>query len=96
MPQLIRADLIGILTLFADYRPQLDLDSLALDIRKLERQENSWEPEDYIAAPLFPVSEITPDGLAERIREADAAYKAWVEAEDAAAQEAENAEKGTT
>lgn len=62
----------------------------------LERQENSREPEDYIAAPLFPVSEITPDGLAERIREADAAYKAWVEAEDAAAQEAENAEKGTT
>ena len=62
----------------------------------LERQKNSREPEDYIAAPLFPVSEITPDGLAERIREADAAYKAWVEAEDAAAQEAENAEKGTT
>ena len=42
------------------------------------------------------MSEITPDGLAERIREADAAYKAWVEAEDAAAQKAENAEKGTT
>ena len=53
----------------------------------LERQENSREPEDYIPAPLFPVSEITPDGLAERIREADAAYKAWVEAEDAAARD---------
>ena len=34
--------------------------------------------------------------MAERIREADAAYKAWEEAEDAAAQKAENAEKGTT
>lgn len=59
----------------------------------LERQENSWEPEDYIAAPLFPVSEITPDGLAERIREADAAYKAWVEAEDAAARKLKTGRK---
>lgn len=40
MLQLVKADLTGILTLFADYRPQLDLDSLALDIRKLERQED--------------------------------------------------------
>ena len=40
MLQSVKADLTGILTLFADYRPQLDPDSLALDIRKLERQEN--------------------------------------------------------
>ena len=52
----------------------------------LERPGNTWEPEDYIMAPLFPVSEITPEGLADRIREADAAYKAW-SAEDAAALE---------
>ena len=62
----------------------------------LERPGNTWEPEDYIMAPLFPVSEITPEGLADQIREADAAYKAWAAAEDAAAQEAEETEKGTT
>ena len=62
----------------------------------LERPGNTWEPEDYIMAPLFPVSEITPEGLADRILEADAVYKAWAAAEDAAAQEAEETEKGTT
>ena len=40
MLQIVKADLTGILALFADYRPQLDPDSLALDIRKLERQED--------------------------------------------------------
>ncbi len=60
MLQLIRADLIGILTLFADYRPQLDADSLALDIRKLGRMEDR----DYLflarreKSYLFPISEV--------------------------------------
>lgn len=40
MLQIVKADLTGILALFADYRPQLDPDSLTLDIRKLERQED--------------------------------------------------------
>ena len=40
MLQIVKADLTGILALFADYRPQLDPDSLALDLRKLERQED--------------------------------------------------------
>lgn len=48
------------MTLFADYRPQLDLDSLALDIRKLERQEDR----DYLflarreKSYLFPVEDV--------------------------------------
>ena len=60
MLQLIRADLIGILTLFADYRPQLDADSLALDIRNLGRMEDR----DYLflarreKSYLFPISEV--------------------------------------
>ena len=60
MLQLVKADLTGILTLFADYRPQLDPDSLALDIRKLERQEDR----DYLflarreKSYLFPVEDI--------------------------------------
>lgn len=60
MLQLVKADLTGILTLFADYRPQLDPDSLALDIRKLERQEDR----DYVflarreKSYLFPVEDI--------------------------------------
>ena len=40
MLQLIKADLTGALALFAEYRPQLDRESLAMDIRKLERQED--------------------------------------------------------
>ena len=48
MLQIVKADLTGILALFADYRPQLDPDSLALDIRKLERQEEfQLEMEQY-------------------------------------------------
>lgn len=58
----------------------------------LERQKNAWSPEDYISAPLFPASEITAEGLADQIREADAAHKAWVEAEEAAAEQTEEAE----
>ena len=58
----------------------------------LERQRNAWHPEDYISAPLFPASEITAEGLADRIREADAAHKTWVEAEEAAAEQTEEAE----
>lgn len=60
MLQLVKADLTGILTLFADYRPQLDPDGLALDIRKLERQEDR----DYVflarreKSYLFPVEDI--------------------------------------
>ena len=60
MLQLVKADLSGILTLFADYRPQLDRDSLALDIRKLERQEDR----DFFflarreKSCLFPVGEV--------------------------------------
>ena len=60
MLQLVKADLTGILTLFADYRPQLDPDSLALDIRKLERQEDR----DYLflarreKSYLFPVEDV--------------------------------------
>ena len=60
MLQSVKADLTGILTLFADYRPQLDPDSLALDIRKLERQESR----DYLflarreKSYLFPVEDI--------------------------------------
>lgn len=60
MLQLVKADLTGILTLFADYRPQLDPDSLALDIRKLERQEDR----DYVflarreKSYLFPAEDI--------------------------------------
>ncbi len=38
--KLIKADLIGILTLFADCRPQLDYSSLALDIQKLKRHKD--------------------------------------------------------
>ena len=60
MLQIVKADLTGILALFADYRPQLDPDSLALDIRKLERQEDK----DYLflsrreKSYLFPVEDI--------------------------------------
>ena len=60
MLQLIKADLTGILTLFAEYRPQLDRESLALDIRKLERLEDR----DYLflarreKSYLFPISEV--------------------------------------
>lgn len=60
MLQLVKADLTGILTLFADYRPQLDQNSLALDIRKLERQEDR----DYLflasqrKSYLFPMEEV--------------------------------------
>lgn len=60
MLQIVKADLTGILALFADYRPQLDPDSLALDIRKLERQADR----DYLflarreKSYLFPVSEV--------------------------------------
>ncbi len=60
MLQLVKADLSGILTLFADYRPQIDRDSLALDIRKLERQEDR----DFFflarreKSCLFPVGEV--------------------------------------
>lgn len=59
MLQIVKADLTGILALFADYRPQLDPDSLALDIRKLERQEDK----DYLflsrreKSYLFPVED---------------------------------------
>ena len=52
MLQIVKADLTGILALFADYRPQLDPDSLALDIRKLERQE------DKEKSYLFPVEDV--------------------------------------
>ena len=57
---LIKADLTGILTLFAEYRPQLDRASLALDIRKLERAEDR----DYLFLArrekcyLFPISQV--------------------------------------
>lgn len=60
MLQIVKADLTGILALFADYRPQLDPDSLALDIRKLERPEDR----DYLflarreKSYLFPVEDI--------------------------------------
>ena len=60
MLQIVKADLTGILALFADYRPQLDPDSLALDIRKLER----WEDRDHLflarreKSYLFPVEDI--------------------------------------
>ena len=60
MLQIVKADLTGILALFADYRPQLDPDSLALDIRKLERQEDR----DYLflarreKSYLFPVEDV--------------------------------------
>ena len=60
MLQIVKADLTGILALFADYRPQLDPDSLALDIRKLERQEDK----DYLflsrreKSDLFPVEDV--------------------------------------
>ena len=50
MLQLIKADLSGILGLVADYRPQLDPESLAMDIRRLERREN----QDY----LFPLADV--------------------------------------
>ena len=48
MLQIVKADLTGILALFADYRPQLDPDSLALDIF-LARREKSY---------LFPVEDV--------------------------------------
>lgn len=60
MLQIVKADLTGILALFADYRPQLDPDSLALDLRKLERQKDK----DYLflarreKSYLFPVEEV--------------------------------------
>ena len=60
MLQIVKADLTGILALLADYRPQLDPDSLALDIRKLERQEDR----DYLflarreKSYLFPVGDV--------------------------------------
>lgn len=60
MLQMIKADLTGTLALFAEYRPQLDRESLALDIRKLERQEDR----DYLflarreKSYLFPISEV--------------------------------------
>lgn len=60
MLQIVKADLTGILALFADYRPQLAPDSLALDIRKLERQEDK----DYLflsrreKSYLFPVEDV--------------------------------------
>lgn len=60
MLQIVKADLTGILALFADYRPQLDPDSLALDLRKLERQKDR----DYLflarreKSYLFPVEEV--------------------------------------
>ena len=60
MLQLIKADLSGTLTLFADYRPQLASDSLLLDIEKLERMEDR----DYLflvrreKSYLFPVSDV--------------------------------------
>ncbi len=60
MLQLINADLIGVLTLFAEYRPQLDRNSLKLDIRTLERSEDR----DFLFLArrekcyLFPMSQV--------------------------------------
>lgn len=60
MLQLIKADLTGTLALFAEYRPLLDRDGLALDIRKLGRHEDR----DYLflarreKSYLFPISEV--------------------------------------
>ncbi len=60
MLQLIKADLIGILTLFAEYRPQLDRNSLEVDIRTLERSEDR----DFLFLArrekcyLFPISQV--------------------------------------
>lgn len=60
MLQLIKTDLTGALALFAEYRPQLFRDSLALDIQKLGRLEDR----DYLflarreKSYLFPVREV--------------------------------------
>ncbi len=60
MLKLIKADLIGILTLFAEYRPQLDRNSLELDLRTLERSEDR----DFLFLArrekcyLFPISQV--------------------------------------
>lgn len=60
MIKLIKADLIGILTLFADCRPQLDYSSLALDIQKLKRHKDR----DFLflarreKSYLFPATEV--------------------------------------
>ena len=67
MLQLIKADLIGTLTLFGEYRPQLDHSSLESDIKRLKRCEDR----DYLflarreKSYLFPVSEVyTADSYA--------------------------------
>ena len=60
MVKLIKADLIGVLTLFADCRPQLDYASLALDIQKLKRHRDR----DFLflarreKSYLFPAAEV--------------------------------------
>lgn len=60
MTQLIKADLTSILALFAEYRPQLFQDELALDIQKLRRLEDR----DYLflvrreKSYLFPIAEV--------------------------------------
>ena len=65
--QLIKADLTGVLTLFAEYRPQLHRSCLEGDIRRLKRCEDR----DYLflarreKSYLFPVSEVyTADSYA--------------------------------
>lgn len=60
MLQLIKTDLLGALALFAEYRPQLFRDSLALDLQKLGRLEDR----DYLflarreKSYLFPIREV--------------------------------------
>lgn len=67
MIKLIKQDLAGFLHLIGEYRPALDEDSLALDIRKLERCKAA----DYLflvrreKSYLFPVEDVyEPDSYA--------------------------------
>ncbi len=71
MLQLIKADLSGILGLVADYRPQLDPESLAMDIRRLERREN----QDYLFLARREKSYLFP--LADVYLEESYAYLCW-------------------
>ena len=60
MIKLIKQDLAGFLYFIGEHRPALDADSLALDIRKLERCEAA----DYLflvrreKSYLFPVEDV--------------------------------------
>ena len=67
MIQIIKTDLIGVLTRFGEYRPRQPGDSLTLDMKRLLRGEDT----DYFflarreKSYLFPVSEVyEPDSFA--------------------------------